>query len=144
VAKVVQVPADEILREVGLTVLGGPSIKASLDLDWDDPTERQRGLDRLVSEAEALQKWVLARAGEAAEKPPLDQALADLERVVGQDLEPDPNGGGKRIARGSGTTVQDVNRLLKQIDDMSKMMKNMTRGGRSRMMANFKNTPGFN
>jgi len=101
VAKVVQVPAEEIVREAGLTVLGGPSIKASLDLDWDDPTARQRGLERLLNEAESLQTWVLARAGEASEKPPLDQALADLERVVGQDLEPDPNGGGKRIVRGT-------------------------------------------
>lgn len=42
-----------------------------------------------------------------------------------------------RIAKGSGTTVQDVNRLLKQFDDMSKMMKNITRGGKSRMMKNF-------
>ncbi|AGT31512.1 signal recognition particle protein Srp54 [Geobacillus genomosp. 3] len=32
----------------------------------------------------------------------------------------------KRIAKGSGTTVQDVNRLLKQFDDMKKMMKMMT------------------
>jgi signal recognition particle subunit SRP54 len=29
----------------------------------------------------------------------------------------------KRIAKGSGTTVQDVNRLLKQFEDMKKMMK---------------------
>jgi signal recognition particle subunit SRP54 len=29
----------------------------------------------------------------------------------------------RRIARGSGTTVQDVNRLLKQFDAMKKMMK---------------------
>lgn len=32
----------------------------------------------------------------------------------------------KRIATGSGTTVQDVNRLLKQFDDMKKMMKKMS------------------
>lgn len=41
----------------------------------------------------------------------------------------------KRIAKGSGTQVQDVNRLLKQFADMQKMMKNLTRGGkRSRFM----------
>lgn len=41
----------------------------------------------------------------------------------------------KRIANGSGTQVQDVNRLLKQFADMQKMMKNLTRGGkRSRFM----------
>lgn len=31
----------------------------------------------------------------------------------------------RRIAAGSGTTVQDVNRLLKQFDDMQRMMKKM-------------------
>jgi signal recognition particle subunit SRP54 len=35
----------------------------------------------------------------------------------------------KRIARGSGTTVQDVNRLLKKYAEMRKMMKRMTKGG---------------
>lgn len=35
----------------------------------------------------------------------------------------------KRIARGSGTTVQDVNRLLKNYAEMRKMMKRMTAGG---------------
>ncbi|MBE0642987.1 MAG: signal recognition particle protein [Bacteroidetes bacterium] len=35
----------------------------------------------------------------------------------------------KRIADGSGTTVQDVNKLLKQFTDMQKMMKRLTRGG---------------
>jgi signal recognition particle subunit SRP54 len=29
----------------------------------------------------------------------------------------------RRIARGSGTSVQDVNRLLKQFDQMKRMMK---------------------
>ncbi|KGR80383.1 signal recognition particle protein [Ureibacillus manganicus] len=32
----------------------------------------------------------------------------------------------KRIAKGSGTTIQDVNRLLKQFEEMKKMMKQMT------------------
>lgn len=35
----------------------------------------------------------------------------------------------KRIAVGSGTTVQDVNRLLKQFEEMQKMMKRLTKGG---------------
>lgn len=32
----------------------------------------------------------------------------------------------RRIAKGSGTTVQEVNRLIKQFDEMKKMMKQMT------------------
>jgi len=35
----------------------------------------------------------------------------------------------KRIARGSGTSVQDVNRLIKNYIDMRKMMKRMTGKG---------------
>ncbi len=35
----------------------------------------------------------------------------------------------KRIARGSGTTVQDVNRLLKNYAEARKIMKRMTKGG---------------
>jgi len=41
----------------------------------------------------------------------------------------------KRIAVGSGTSVQDVNRLLKQFDEMKKMMKqmtNMSKGGKKK------------
>ena len=33
----------------------------------------------------------------------------------------------KRIARGSGTTIQDVNKLVKQFQQMQKMMKQMSR-----------------
>jgi signal recognition particle subunit SRP54 len=39
-----------------------------------------------------------------------------------------------RIAKGSGTTVQEVNRLIKQFHDMRKMMKQM-KGGKRRPMA---------
>jgi len=36
----------------------------------------------------------------------------------------------RRIARGSGTTLQDVNRLIKQFGEMQKLMKQMNAGGR--------------
>ena len=40
----------------------------------------------------------------------------------------------KRIASGSGTSVQEVNKLLKQFDDMSTMMKRMTKLGQKGLM----------
>lgn len=40
----------------------------------------------------------------------------------------------RRIAAGSGTQVQDVNRLLKQFTQMQKMMKKMKGGGLMKMM----------
>ncbi len=36
----------------------------------------------------------------------------------------------RRIAVGSGSSTQDVNRLIKQFEDMQKMMKKMTNGGK--------------
>lgn len=43
----------------------------------------------------------------------------------------------KRIAAGSGTTIQEVNRLIKQFEDTRKVMKMMSQGKNlSRMMAN--------
>lgn len=40
----------------------------------------------------------------------------------------------RRIAQGSGTTVQDVNKLLKQFTEMQRMMKKMRKGGMAKMM----------
>ena len=46
---------------------------------------------------------------------------------------------------GSGMQVQDVNRLLKQFDDMQRMMKKMKKGGMAKMMRGMKGMmpPGF-
>ncbi|MBQ5899707.1 MAG: signal recognition particle protein, partial [Alistipes sp.] len=44
----------------------------------------------------------------------------------------------ERIARGSGTTVADVNRLLKQFEQTRKMMKTVAGGGLQKQMMNMK------
>jgi len=44
----------------------------------------------------------------------------------------------RRIAQGSGTEVQDVNRLLKQFTQMQKMMKKMSKGGMAKMLRGMK------
>ena len=51
----------------------------------------------------------------------------------------------RRIAKGSGVQVQDVNRLLKQFLEMQRMMKSMKGGKLRRMMSAFKGgmPPGF-
>jgi signal recognition particle subunit SRP54 len=51
----------------------------------------------------------------------------------------------KRIASGSGTQVQDVNKLLKQFTQMQKMMKKMKGGGMAKMMRQMQGRmpPGF-
>lgn len=49
----------------------------------------------------------------------------------------------QRIAKGSGTSYQEVNRLIKQFDQMRKMMKMVTGGGMKGMMSRMKGMPGM-
>ncbi|NOZ48043.1 MAG: signal recognition particle protein [Chlorobi bacterium] len=73
-----------------------------------------------------------------------DDAFKGIEAII-SSMTPDErenpvilNGNRrKRIAKGSGTTIQEVNRLIKQFDDTRKMMK-MASGGKNmaRMLQN--------
>jgi signal recognition particle subunit SRP54 len=69
----------------------------------------------------------MSKAGKVAVD---EKALGKVEAIInsmtpGERRHPNVIDGSrrKRIARGSGTTVQDVNRLLKQFETMKKMMK---------------------
>ncbi|MGL6070083.1 signal recognition particle protein [Craterilacuibacter sp.] len=44
----------------------------------------------------------------------------------------------RRIASGAGVSVQEVNKLLKQFEEMQKMMKQFSKGGLSKMMRGMK------
>jgi hypothetical protein len=82
-------------------LLGASSVKAALDLNWNDPDEKAEALERLVAELTRLERWVLYRLPEEVTRPPLKEELDTLRQIMAQDLEPDPNGGGKpRIREG--------------------------------------------
>ena len=70
-----------------------------------------------------------------------EKALVRIEAMI-QSMTPEErtrpsiiNGSRRRrIALGSGTTVQEVNRLLKQFEEMQKMMKRFSKGNMKRAM----------
>jgi len=99
-AQVLGVDVASVRAAAKLEVLGGSSLKATLDIDWDDDQEQQRALGRLLDEVQRLRTWLTAKLAGRLDQPPLKEALALVERVIAQDLEPDPNGGGMRIKRG--------------------------------------------
>lgn len=81
-----------------------------------------------------------------------DKQLKRMEAIINsmtpkERRKPDILNGSRkrRIATGSGTQVQDVNRLLKQFDQIERMMKQMRKGGLQKMMRQFKGRlpPGF-
>jgi len=49
----------------------------------------------------------------------------------------------KRIAKGSGTTIQEVNKVIKQYEEMQKMMRNLNKGKMNRLMKAFGLPAGF-
>lgn len=81
-----------------------------------------------------------------------DSVLVRMEAIINsmtikERIHPDIIKGSRkrRIALGSGVQVQDVNRMLKQFDDMQRMMKKMRKGGIGKMMRGMRGMmpPGF-
>src|SRR6266481_7551398 len=100
VSLALDVEESEVIREAKLTVLEGQSVKAALDIDWDDDDAQRSALKRLLDEVSRLEDWVVQRAKKQAAEPPLKDALALLRRLVGHDTEPDPPDGRPRIKEG--------------------------------------------
>lgn len=99
-AQVLDLSAERVSKDAGLKLLGGKSLKASLDIDWDDPEQQADALQRLLADVQHLRAFVATRLADAAKQPPLREALDLLEKVISQDLEPDPKGG-MRIKQGT-------------------------------------------
>jgi hypothetical protein len=75
--------------DAGASLLAGTSLKAALDLDWDDPASRAAALARVLGALEAVEAYVAA----AADPPAAARdALAVAERVRDQDVAPGPDG----------------------------------------------------
>lgn len=80
-----------------------------------------------------------------------DKAFVGIEAIINsmtpyERENPDSLTGKRRdrIAKGSGTTTQDVNRLVKQFEDTRKMMKMMgNKENMAKMMQQMKNMPGM-
>ena len=87
----------EVIQEAGAEILAGASLKAALDLDWDDPAERAAGLRRILGALAAVERWLEAHpvVAQDAEDPTPDRVTTSLEvahQVVAQDVETTPTG----------------------------------------------------
>lgn len=107
--------------------------------DYRDQLQQMRSMGGLSSMMDKLPG--MSQIPEAAKSQFNDKELKRLESIIGsmttqERRHPDVINGSRkrRIAQGSGTQVQDVNRLLKQFTQMQKMMKKMGGGGLARMM----------
>ena len=92
---------QEVRRHAKLELLTERSIKASLDIDWSDEEQQKVALTRLLDEIGKLRCWLDAAIDEQDRGEVLLEALATLEQVIEQDIEPDPDGHGARLKDGT-------------------------------------------
>lgn len=100
VSLALSIEEEELIKQARLTTLSSDSVKAAIDIDWNDDEAQHKALNRLLDEVSRLEAWVAKKASKEASVPPLKDALAVLRRVVDQDTEPDPPRGGRRIVEG--------------------------------------------
>lgn len=112
--------------------------------------KNQFGFDDFLSQIQQIKKMgsmkdlvgMIPGAGKAMKDVDIDDdafkgieaiihSMTPLERSTPTTIDSSRK---KRIAKGSGTSVQEVNQLMKQFNQMSKMMKMMQGGGSRKMM----------
>ncbi|WP_445381487.1 signal recognition particle protein [Robiginitalea sp. IMCC43444] len=113
------------------------------------------GFDDFLSQIQQVKKMgsmkdlvgMIPGAGKALKGMDIDDdAFKHIEAII-HSMTPDERSNPskldarrkKRIAKGSGTSMQEVNQLLKQFNQMSKMMKMMQGGGGKKMMQMMQN-----
>lgn len=108
--------------------------------DFDDFQSQLKQLKKMGSLKDLL--GMIPGAGKALKNVEIDDdAFKGIEAMIGS-MTPEERANPqlmstsrkKRIAKGSGSTVQEVNQFMKQFEEMRKMMKNLTGGGKKGMM----------
>src|SRR5262245_52146776 len=91
--------AEAVVGDAGLTVVGHSRLKAALDLDWGEPSARERALGLVLEEVARWQRWLAQQQTLAAEQPPLKAVMETITQIMRQATEPDPGGGpgGRRL-----------------------------------------------
>lgn len=82
--------ARVLAEQAGIPVLAGRSLKAALDLDWDDPAARQRALGVVLAALGQVEQ--LAGSWPGAADPRVVGALAAAHQVRDQDVTVDSDG----------------------------------------------------
>lgn len=118
-------------------------LKRGKKFDLSDFRDQLQQMNNLGGVANMLDKMPgMGKISQAAQEKIADRSFAQMESIInsmtpGERRYPDSINGSRkrRIATGSGTQIQDINRLLKQHKQMQKMMKKMTkRGGMANLM----------
>ncbi len=125
--------------------------KRGKGLDLEDLRDQLLQMQRMGGLSSLLEKLPGADRLPSAGREPVDDKQVKRQVAIINSMTPrerrNPDlirGSHKRrIAAGSGTQVQEVNRLLKQFAQMERMMKQMRKGGLQRLLGGGRPPPGF-
>ncbi len=90
----------DVASEAGATLVSGSSLKAALDLDWDNPTERGQALSIVLGVLTAVEAW-MGTHPEGSEAPEVQQSMATAKPRETTGCTSD-RGGHSGVAQGSG------------------------------------------
>lgn len=85
VAKLTNWTREEICRKAGIPLLLASSIKAGLDINWNDPEQKDEAIETLAGQIASLNDWL--DKNELAMEEPLKPYIEALSQVRKQDLE---------------------------------------------------------
>ncbi len=85
-----------IAQQAGADIVSGSSLKAALDLDWDDPQQRTQALTTILQTLSNIESWVEQKS-ELDEKTitQVNQSLEDARKIEAQDIEEESDGSPK-------------------------------------------------
>lgn len=81
---------EQICVQAGIPLLLNKSIKAGLDINWNDPQQRDDAIDRLVRQVSSLHQWLEKK--DVAREEQLRPYIEAVAQVQQQDLEEGEDG----------------------------------------------------
>ena len=100
----------EIANEANATLLGGSSLKAALDRDWDDPQAREQALVVVLETLNVVERWLDSQP-EGSDAPVVHYSMAAAQQVEQQDVEFTETGHPalrKGVAKDRRITIEDA------------------------------------
>lgn len=132
-AQVDQEKADKLAKKIG----SGKSFDLGDLRDQLTQIQRMGGMSALLDKLPAQMQANAARAAGAVNEKAIRRQIGIIDSMTPKERRrPDVIDGSRkrRIASGAGVQLPDVNRLLKQFDQMQKTMKKLAKGGMMKNM----------
>jgi hypothetical protein len=100
----------EMASEAHASLIGGSSLKAALDRDWDDPDQREQALVLVLETLNAVERWLDSHP-EGVDAPVVQYSMTAASQVKQQDVELTSAGKAtlrKGVAKDRRITIEDA------------------------------------